>query len=63
MKTKNLIPTVPDAAHFFVVKETIFVEVYESLGLLLVGRRKTISVRLIVFKFRVDKVVDLERGG
>jgi hypothetical protein len=42
------------------MEETVFVEVYESLGLLLEGRRKTIGVRLIVFEFRVDKVVDLE---
>jgi hypothetical protein len=62
MEMKNLIHTVPDAADFLVVKETIFVEVYESLGLLLEGRRKAISVRLIMCKFRVDKVVDLERG-
>ena len=55
--------TVPNATHFFGVKETIFVEVYETLGLLLQGRRKTISVRLIVLEFRVDKIVDLERNG
>jgi hypothetical protein len=44
------------------VKEAILVKVHESLSLLLVCRRETICIGLIVLEFRVDKIVNLEHS-
>jgi hypothetical protein len=59
---KHPIRTVPDAAHFLVVENAALVEVHESLGLLPQCRREAVSVGLVVRKFRVNEVVDLEHS-
>ena len=52
--------TVPYASNLFVSEDTVLVEVGETPSLLDKERRKTVSIRLIVFKFGAHVVENLE---
>ena len=52
--------TVPYASNLFVSEDTVLVEVGETPSLLDKERRKTVSIRLIVFKFGAHVIENLE---
>ena len=51
--------TVADAVHLRITEDGVLAPVSEAAGLLNVGRRETVSVRLVVGKLGGDVIVQL----